>query len=82
MRWREIGELGITIDNFEHYKRSYILNRTRQMMRYQSDKVLILASRGYERAGYLPTRSTMPHVHESREICHNSDKDCLTIISI
>ena len=49
-----------------HYKRAHIFGRTRQMMRHKTNKMLVTASRGFERAGYLPTKSTVPRMFKRR----------------
>ena len=57
--WRSKGAI------HKHYKGTDIFHKTRSSMRYQSRRMLIFASRGFER-GVLPTRQTKPPLLKRR----------------
>ncbi|KAJ4362064.1 hypothetical protein N0V83_011006 [Neocucurbitaria cava] len=65
----------LTSDNFPargkdskdaHFRRGRIFTETRQMMRHCSRKMLVVASRGHQRAGHAPTKHTRPGLHKCR----------------
>ncbi|KAG9191177.1 hypothetical protein G6011_09265 [Alternaria panax] len=59
----------------EHYKRTKIFHKTRSSMVHQTKKMLVSASRGFER-GALPTRRTRPPLLKRRySIEVNTTKD-------
>lgn len=65
----------ITFENFPariksakdaHYKRGNIFAKTRQMLRSQTTKTIVVSARGHERAGYVPMMRTRPALHKRR----------------
>jgi hypothetical protein len=49
-----------------HHKRGQIFARTHQVMRHKTDRMLVNASRGYEREGHVPTNFTQPPLLKRR----------------
>ncbi|KAL5116418.1 hypothetical protein ACEQ8H_005654 [Pleosporales sp. CAS-2024a] len=49
-----------------HYKRSRIFSKTRQMILHRTPNMVISATRGYQRAGYVPTKTTAPPLLKRR----------------
>ncbi|CAO2653088.1 Nn.00g024990.m01.CDS01 [Neocucurbitaria sp. VM-36] len=49
-----------------HFKRGQIFTKTRQMMRCRTNNMVVAASRGHQRAGYLPTKPTRPPLYKRR----------------
>jgi hypothetical protein len=49
-----------------HIKSAHIFTQTRQMMRYKTWKMFLIASRGHERTGYVPTKQTTPALRKRR----------------
>jgi hypothetical protein len=63
----------ITFDNWNgrvqtakdlYYNRGRIFSKTHQMIRHNTSNMNVVASRGFERAGYLPVRRTVPAMHK------------------
>ncbi|KAF2824935.1 hypothetical protein CC86DRAFT_420308 [Ophiobolus disseminans] len=64
------------VDKTAHYKRARIFPQTHQKLGHQTTKMLVTASRGYERAAYLPTRATMPPLLKRRYSVDVVTKNC------
>lgn len=49
-----------------HYKRARIFGKTRQTMRQRTCKMIVHASRGFQRSEYVPTKKTAPPLLKRR----------------
>ncbi|KAH3968897.1 hypothetical protein HBH52_176820 [Parastagonospora nodorum] len=56
----------VNIDTSTLRKDVSIFNSTKQMMREETSQMLVLASRGFGRAGYVPTKKTSPRLRTRR----------------
>ncbi|KAF2125767.1 hypothetical protein P153DRAFT_399908 [Dothidotthia symphoricarpi CBS 119687] len=59
----------------KYYSRTHVFSKTRQMMSGKTEKMFVIASRGFERAEHVPTKWTTPPLLKRRHSIDVTTKD-------